>query len=1428
MFWKSQGISSNLFAFLEDIDERKEKEGNQYYDRLVEKKKEEFEKQKIRIQETLKFQKSDEPKTREDQEDVIPFIEYFINKREIEIFQQEMKNKDAMIQEILFLIDKMKQFQTLKEMQEQIHQFQTNTKKILLAFLPHIKYKRNKSIKPTRDIRILKLVDKNYPFDLFERTPNYYIQMDPDTRRKYGFLDLLNDDSCPSYRVLTKKIQDLLLSQKISNQDFDQFKPILEKCFNLRLLEEKNKDPQIEIEFMEIQKQVENIFDHWSNEKNVPKELFMQTNKQAEDLILKLKKIEEEKPKEKALFSFGPSLNFMNITQQAEELILEDGMDLVEKEIISFNKTHEKPKEEQKEEKPAKEEPKIAENSLVQNRPNAKIAENHDEEEDIFPTDMSTNLVSSCTPHSEIGGFEFTPRQKAQMRKEEEEETITPFRKLLWLLKSYKKCYQPLFHRAIQLDPNLPQDLAKEFEDIIFNVCEQFGDIDTAEEEENVLEEIEIPEKPKPPMKNPNMDPESYQRYCDLEDLRQRTEKGSSRFYIKQVQNLLVLQQITNQDYENILPLLQRFSEISHFDDDDDTDFNIERTKIQKQITDWINQMRKKDFLKQMDYDETAGIVVYGEEEEDFNEEEEPIQPTYETDTHRVYEHKEGNRKLIISVDKKHEQPKGYIGLMKNLPQDFKLKGGAPPKKKPQSNEEKEEKEEKPEKEEPKIAENHDEEEEKPELQLKLFPFQEEETVRFMFGYDMDMDQLNEYLAKKRAKLNKKQKEINELFFQFKQFQQEQQKIQKFQAFLDTLPDEIEVNDLVQKYNDYFRTTTDSNGIGNIKIGNKYIRDYFKIERSKKKGEHTKYKKLDKDEQPSVLHQVLKLKGGGGSLPPGLQPKFDSDGNKIEENHHEEEEGKKEQKIAENHDDEPPKSKESSLEPSKSSPIVNTKYFNKFKLDYLLKQIDDGYQKQMREKSYLHQTFTKEQYEKMISDRELMFNHPIEEDIEDVIKYINTPPPKEVSRAGLYREVYIPSEVYEKMISKEKIKTPPDKKEESVPLCRMGYPIGSPEYESYKAEMIAQMNHDRNNQLEREIFYIKEDMKLAEDYWERRNRCISRYPESNEMIIHNLTEDIREAISHDRQEVIDDIFEKMDERLNQICPQEEDSKKKEEDSKKKEEKKTSYYNKKDFQKIILLIMTFYQNMENNLILVIKDIVSKNSTNEYYYIQDRIFGSFYCLCFHITAFIEDFNRKKITLLININTPMSDLNLIKAYASSCLDLLTQQIIQELPDQLNNLYQDLYRESFNSLGREFREHGFHLMKPIPYEEESNMLLNESNEPTNESNEFQTKGPIIEEVDDEPKSQMMKYEPKSQIVPIAPKPIISQEVNEQTFQAFLANVPDEWIDVKILTDSYNKFFHQNITTRSFGMLELVKKNFTKNPNNFVDGHRVILYKKN
>jgi len=1007
--------------------------------------------EKIMIEFLTKEEKEIKFQTEENEEKHFPYVIVFRDtyqyRQEIQNLKEEKLKKDKVIEKIVSFIHELTQFETLDEMHKQVRDLQAKTEKMIIEFFPESekiihdwfksspteeeevihdwfkfspteeeeKEEEEESTKPTRETRlrrVITLINQHLPI---RQNSNYYIQMDPETTEKYECLSgLFHRFHRPSLRDMTNKFQDLLISQKLTRQDFDNILDRLDSCQELDDLFEKTKNPQIELKLTKIQKTMEDFINRLSKKENRTFRLLLwllRTYENRYQPVFHRALQLDPKFSQNFAIEFEGLLIFMcrhfgDIeTAEEEEDVPE------EKEIISFNKTHEKPqpKEEQKEEKPEKEEP--------------KIAENHDDE----PSRMKEDVL-------------------------EDKEEINPFRKFLWLLKSYKKCYQPLFHRAIQLDPNLPQDLAKEFEDIIFNVCEQFGDIDTAEEEENVPEEIQIPEKPKPPMKNPDMDPESYQRYCDLEDLRQRTEKGSSKVYIKQVQNLLVLQQITNQDYENILPLLQRFSEISHFDDDD-TDFNIERTKIQKQITDWIEQMRKKDTpkKKQMDYEETAGIVVYGEEEEDFNEEEEPIQPIRETDTHRVYEHKEGDRKMIISVDKKKD----------------------------------------------------------------------------------DMTKSVTYEFSDLPKIENKMKEL-----------------------------------------------------GGVRQDN------------------------------SVLHQVLQLSGGGGSLPPNLQPTFDADGNKIEENHHEEEgrkEGRKE-------------TKESSLEPSKSSPIVNTKYFNKFKLDYLLKEIDDHYQERMRERSYFHRTFTKEQYEKMISDRELMFNHPTEEDIEDVIKYINTPPSKkEESHAGLYRELMINHPTKE---DKEDIKTPPDKKEENVPLCRMGYPIGSTEYESYKAEMFAQMNACRNEQLEREIKHIKQDMELAENYWERRKRCIERYPQSNENVIKNLTEDLQELISGFRQEVIDYIFEKIDERLNQICPQEEDSKK-------KEEKKKSYYNKKDFQKSISLIMTFYQNMENNLILVIKDIVSKNSTNEYYYIQNRIYHSFFFdICSQITLFIEDFLEKKITLLINI--------------------------------------------------------------------------------------------------------------------------------------------------------------------------------------------------
>jgi len=71
--------------------------------------------------------------------------------------------------------------------------------------------------------------------------------------------------------------------------------------------------------------------------------------------------------------------------------------------------------------------------------------------------------------------------------------------------------------------------------------------------------------------------------------------------------------------------------------------------------------------------------------------------------------------------------------------------------------------------------------------------------------------------------------------------------------------------------------------------------------------EPTDLETSDEELKAPILHKVLKLRGGGGSLPPNLQPpKFDADGNRIEENNHEEEE---ESEISQNSETKPPKPK---------------------------------------------------------------------------------------------------------------------------------------------------------------------------------------------------------------------------------------------------------------------------------------------------------------------------------------------------------------------------------------------------------------------------------------------------------------------------------------------------------------------------------------
>lgn len=307
------------------------------------------------------------------------------------------------------------------------------------------------------------------------------------------------------------------------------------------------------------------------------------------------------------------------------------------------------------------------------------------------------------------------------------------------------------------------------------------------------------------------------------------------------------------------------------------------------------------------------------------------------------------------------------------------------------------------------------------------------------------------------------------------------------------------------------------------------------------------------------------------------------------------------------------------------------------------------------------------------------------------------------------------------------------------------------------------------NTVKKEIEYIKRDMQRMLDfknYLKRVERDLyKQYPLNIYQVIENVKRFIKNRISSYQQDITMEYHDYFMDKIMKLLPK---------DGKDHSKTVSLLFRTRTNNKSMKTIYNFFKTLENKLNVTVS-MFSNFNTNEYDKLQEllksfvnKLIRRLYTV---ITKFLEEYFDS-----IN-NGEMTELDTVRTYAVNFIDNMNEELLQELPQLLNDAMEEEFAE---------------MKEWLKFRSEELLEIGISKDEAK---------PSISYTDGSPDVEVVITEPLVEVVITKPKP---------DFAGFLKIVGNDSYSADEIVAIYNNYFGVNVKIESLAKRAEFKENFT------------------
>lgn len=302
----------------------------------------------------------------------------------------------------------------------------------------------------------------------------------------------------------------------------------------------------------------------------------------------------------------------------------------------------------------------------------------------------------------------------------------------------------------------------------------------------------------------------------------------------------------------------------------------------------------------------------------------------------------------------------------------------------------------------------------------------------------------------------------------------------------------------------------------------------------------------------------------------------------------------------------------------------------------------------------------------------------------------------------------------------------------------------------------------------------KEEHKRLEEYLS--------LPHNNDDVIKNVNEFVSLSVQSNFSELLDEYYSMYEKLFNDL------------DKEKYSKTLRCVFDEKSSKKVMKMFIEHNKIIENRLSYLI-NYVRFNKSTEYVLIETELKKSFEKFINDHFMNIYQFLCRRLNRLEKNIKPFNSSTALKTFALSIITQINQILIDELPNILNQRFEEYYLTLKEKL---FNEN----------EEEKVECIRENKEHVDLETKNSSDGSEQSVLDTKSRSRC--------------KTSLTLDLN-----SFLEIIPDEWVEINDLVKMYNNYFGKNVSNIGFSKLKGINEAFMKKTQ-IVKGKKLTLYCKN
>lgn len=359
-----------------------------------------------------------------------------------------------------------------------------------------------------------------------------------------------------------------------------------------------------------------------------------------------------------------------------------------------------------------------------------------------------------------------------------------------------------------------------------------------------------------------------------------------------------------------------------------------------------------------------------------------------------------------------------------------------------------------------------------------------------------------------------------------------------------------------------------------------------------------------------------------------------------------------------------------------------------------------------------------------------------------------------------------------------------------------------------------QIKEEYIKNIEEEIKLVRSDLSKAlgyQQYVNEERQRLMKIPRNNEMLTENLIEYIKKQVNYYHRDLMLEYFDMFVEKVKGMVPKDKNY-----DSTIK-----SIYRNRNGKKAMKILDSFADKLISALTTIsygfrnikikpygqdaehhgtMKETQNGKAFMPYRTVEDLMKNKFTNIIEKIYNCIYNFIKNEIECIPG-DDELTSSEFVKIYAESLMGNMNNAIINNLPAILDDEFSDRIEYLKEDLSANV------VIKSISYGN------NEQARPmvaAPRAIKASTK-PVVEEIEDETygRGTSCHNEQSANVVVIPKVNPENKKSISMNLENFIESLPDDYIELKELTEMYNKFFGVNISTLSLGKLKGFKENF-------------------